>query len=385
MYFKKTPIPFTIIDTPENARCLDGSKPGIYYRPGEHKRNTLIYLEGVGNCAGHTVDDILENCYQRSFTLIGSSKYRPSFFNESEIEGIFREDDKTFGRWNLLIIPTCEGNLIQLILNILILVKCLLLMQEMLLLNIKILLCISGHKKMLMFIFDYMIKNYQLNLNHNVILSGSSAGAFGAHQYANYLQKILPLTDVRIIPDSGFFLDSPEPFQQIVQVFGNFIKNDHYKTIFPECKYQTIGSDFYKCILLKYSWEFIQTDAFIIGSLYDNWALQYIYQIPCYNHFDQCDPETLQFILSYGETYKMLLSNILSKKPNWGSWLISCGFHDFVQTNWYSNRNFTIPSSSKYTGQESLDQWINYRFLKSKQRIDQVPYPNNKNCAYQYK
>ncbi|KAL4467696.1 hypothetical protein ABPG74_013031 [Tetrahymena malaccensis] len=368
-FSQKTPIPFIIIDTPENARCLDGSKPGIYYRAGQNKRNTLIYLEGVGNCAGPTVDDILENCYQRSFTQIGSSKYRPSFFNSSEIEGIFREDDITFGRWNLLIIPTCEGATYAGDASV----------------QYKNTTLHFRAQRMLVNIFDYMIKNHELKLNHNVILSGSSAGALGAYQYANFLQKLLPLTDVRIVPDSGFFLDSPEPFQQIVQVFGNFIKNDHYKTIFPECKYQNNGSDFYKCILPKYSWEFIQTDAFIIGSLYDNWALQYIYQIPCYNHFDQCDPETLQFILQYGETYKKLLSNILAFKPNWGSWLISCGFHDFIQSDWYSNKNFTIPNNSKNTGQYSVDQWVSYRFLKSKQRIDSDPYPNNKNCAYQYK
>lgn len=80
-----TPIPFTIIDTPENARCLDGSKPGIYYRPGKSKKNTHIYLQGSGNCAGPTVEAILENCYKRSFTEIGSSKYRAPFFNETKI------------------------------------------------------------------------------------------------------------------------------------------------------------------------------------------------------------------------------------------------------------------------------------------------------------
>ncbi|KAL4475440.1 hypothetical protein ABPG72_022075 [Tetrahymena utriculariae] len=365
-FSQKTPIPFKIINTPENARCLDGSKPGIYYRPGESKRKTLIYLEGVGNCAGPSEEAILENCYQRSFTQYGSSKYREPFFNSSMIKGIFREDDKTFGRWNLLIIPTCEGATYAGDVSV---------QYKNITLNFRA-------QRMLQHIFEHMIKEYNLDKNQHVILSGGSAGALGAYQYANYLQRILPHTDVRIVPDSGFFLDSPQPFQQILQVFGNFIKNDHYKTIFPQCTYQTNGTDFYKCILPKYSWEFIETDVFIIGSLYDNWALQYIYQIPCYNHFDQCDPATLQFVLSYGEIYRTLLGNILAQRPNWGSWLISCGFHGFIHTDWYSDKNFAIPSGSKHTCQKSLDQWVHYSFVTQQQRIEQAPYPQNKNCAY---
>lgn len=101
---------FTTIPTGEDARCLDGSYPGFYYSKGS-SNNTLIYMEGMGNCAQETEEGILKTCYQRSFTSAGSNKNRPPIIPGSMMEGGFLSTNPSFGEWNLVLIPSCEGGL----------------------------------------------------------------------------------------------------------------------------------------------------------------------------------------------------------------------------------------------------------------------------------
>lgn len=104
----KRDLRFTTLETGEDARCLDGSFPGYYYSQGTTS-NTLIYLIGMGNCAAPTVEEILETCYQRSFTEIGSNIDRPPILPSSIATGIFSSENPIFGDWNLVVIPACEG------------------------------------------------------------------------------------------------------------------------------------------------------------------------------------------------------------------------------------------------------------------------------------
>lgn len=59
------------------AVCLDGTRPVLYHHKGSEKNKFLIYFPGGGVCSGTTQAETIEDCYQRSFTQMGSSSFWP--------------------------------------------------------------------------------------------------------------------------------------------------------------------------------------------------------------------------------------------------------------------------------------------------------------------
>ncbi|KAL4453938.1 hypothetical protein ABPG74_003821 [Tetrahymena malaccensis] len=358
-------LTFTTIPTGEDARCLDGSFPGYYYSEGI-TNNTLIYLIGMGNCAASTVEEILENCYQRSFTEIGSNIDRPEKLPSELIQGVFSGENPIFGDWNVVIVPACDG-------GVYIGDKTVTYKEKQ--------LYFRGQGLMKAIIND-LVQNKGLDQNKNVVLSGGSAGALGTYQYSNYLQKVLKNSQIKAIPDSGYFLDQPESFHQTLQTFGQFLKNEDYATIFPECLYQYgEDQDFYKCILPEYSWKYINVDTFIVGSLYDIWQYYSIYQFKCAKDFNNCDQETINFMnLLKDEEYNQV-SAILKQKTNWGAWLVSCPFHGIIQSDYIYDPKLSIPSGSQFTIWYSVQAWFEGKTGSLVQRLDRENWPNNSGCA----
>ena len=61
------------------AACLDGSPAAMYLHEGSglNKDKFLMYFMGGGFCGDLTLNSTIENCYNRSQTLFGSSNDFP--------------------------------------------------------------------------------------------------------------------------------------------------------------------------------------------------------------------------------------------------------------------------------------------------------------------
>ena len=85
--------------------CLDGSPAGFYIREGSGSgsESWIVHLEGGGWCANET------DCYDRSMTLLGSSKSWPSSI---ALGGFLSDDPKVnpdFYNWNTVYVKYCDG------------------------------------------------------------------------------------------------------------------------------------------------------------------------------------------------------------------------------------------------------------------------------------
>lgn len=74
-----------------------------------------------------------------------------------------------------------------------------------------------------------------------------------------------------------------------------------------------------------------------------------------------------------------LINDLMSKKPTWGVWIISCVMHGFAEFVTSVNMTYTVPPYTMNTLQEAFEQW---KSGQSRLFIDSENWPENTPCAY---
>ncbi|CAI5471760.1 unnamed protein product [Closterium sp. Yama58-4] len=91
------------------AKCLDGSPPGYYFRPGtgSGRQNWHIYLPSGGWCV------TVAACAQRAHTRLGTTRGYPKQLNDSiTFGGVLSSNERVnplFHNWNLVRLLYCDG------------------------------------------------------------------------------------------------------------------------------------------------------------------------------------------------------------------------------------------------------------------------------------
>ena len=94
-------------DLLQGAMCLDGSPPGYYMRAGtgDGASKWIVHLMGGSACTN------VSECYNRSFTALGSTTLSPE---TAEFYGIFSNSmtvNPDFYNWNFISVIYCDGGL----------------------------------------------------------------------------------------------------------------------------------------------------------------------------------------------------------------------------------------------------------------------------------
>jgi O-palmitoleoyl-L-serine hydrolase len=193
-------LPFkkVIHNTDPNAKCLDGSPPALYVHEGGDPTKFIIFFNGGGACFGNSIAEVLENCYQRSKTDLGSSK---GLKDEIIVNGGYLSTDPAkskFAGWTKIIIEYCDGSVHQG--NSLNGVK-----YKDTELFFRGAVNTRSH-------FAYLRTKYNFKDAGSVVLTGSSAGAQATALWINYVRSLLTDPSVMVsIPDSGVFLNVASP------------------------------------------------------------------------------------------------------------------------------------------------------------------------------
>ena len=99
------------------ARCLDGTRSGLFFSKGwgDGKNKTVIHFDGGGWCRGQSTTAVAEDCYDRSFSRLGSTS--PDIedpwgevldYGDLAFMGV-KEKDAMFYNWNRYFIIYCDG------------------------------------------------------------------------------------------------------------------------------------------------------------------------------------------------------------------------------------------------------------------------------------
>lgn len=115
-------------------------------------------------------------------------------------------------------------------------------------------------------------KKYGLGKAQKLLFTGSSAGAEGLLVQADRVKDMLPNVDVKILVDSGWFLDfaplRPQPCRELFSCTEQEALQKGIKIWNPQVdvdcgKYYT-GNSIWKCILGYHAYPFIQAPSFIM-------------------------------------------------------------------------------------------------------------------------
>ncbi|XP_033741599.1 pectin acetylesterase 5-like [Pecten maximus] len=325
-----------------SAFCLDGSAPGYYIRYGQFPGNTnwIIYLSPGAWCSTPA------ECYNRSFTALGSSVIAPIFFPFTGILSASEEENPDFYRWNMVNVLYCDGG--SFLGN----------RPEPLIYQGKP-LYLRG-TQVLAAIIEYLQINTNFGAAEKVILAGSSAGGLAALINVDHLRKkLVSVKSIHALLDGMLFLDSQN-------IYGKHKMQDTLKDVFhlhkiadapaiQECTSSLTSSIAYRCMDPLYFYNYLFTPVFLISSLHDSWYINHALAITC--PFKKCPPQEIIVIDEYKSATLRALQPVKQSVHD-GLFITSCPAHSLLLTKWFSQQAVSVNNSSL---QQALSKWYHHQ------------------------
>ena len=274
----------------DDSRCLDGSPGAYHFTKGKDDGATkwLVSIEGGAWCFTN------EECYNRSFTDLGSSKsYTP--YELTDIFGNYfirnPSTDNYMHNWNMILLRYCDGSSFtgntQIVYN-------------------NSILYYKGSLIMQAFINE--LKFLTSNKITHLVVGGMSAGGLASIIHIDKFKNAFPNILITGLCDSGFFPfhDNKKcekgPYQSNMMNLYNLMNSS--AGIHNDCKLAGLG---YRCLNAFDTFKFIQTPMFILQSKYDTYNIE---SILCINRF-----KYFHSIMKHGKEFEKALYMSVTSSP----------------------------------------------------------------------
>ncbi|GJP77416.1 hypothetical protein CLOP_g7813 [Closterium sp. NIES-67] len=241
-----------------DAKCLDGSPPGYYFRPGTGggKHMWHIYLPHGGWCL------TAAQCATRSRTALGSSTFYPDDPTNATLSpnfnGILSSNSTAnppFYNWNLVRLIYCDGAGYSGT-------------AGRLEVHNDTVLYLDGWN-IVQAVFEDLKANRGIKSAAQILLSGSSAGGQAVISLCDRIAGALPWAATKCIADSGFFVDSKDSA-------GGSTWRDTAKSLIAlhkpswlACMDALPDTDHWKCFFPQYTLRSVKTPIFVFHTLFD--------------------------------------------------------------------------------------------------------------------
>ncbi|XP_078571468.1 uncharacterized protein LOC144859073 [Branchiostoma floridae x Branchiostoma japonicum] len=344
----------------QGAVCLDGSPPGYYLRRGTGKgaKNWIIYLEGGGWCWD------VPDCYKRSLTNWGSSKYFKWNFWFDGFLSNSPSVNPDFYNWNVAMLKYCDGasfagNRTDVVVH-------------------------EGKqlyfrgRRVLQALLDHLLA-HGLDQANRVILSGVSAGGVAVMLHADYVRSRLPArVTYHALPDAGFFPDT-----------RNITGHEHIRTLYQrsftmqncsggvdeDCIKDKSEEMQWQCYIAQYAYKYVQTPMFIANSGYDYWSLWFVYHLRC--HPEQCPPEKQDKLQEFHQKILAITSQVRKSEKD-GIFLPSCFIHSLTSFG-YTWTDYLVSGTSL---RDAFHKWYTGKTPAVVANYFDKPYPENPTCPW---
>jgi hypothetical protein len=318
-----------------NARCLDGSKGGFYFRPASSPSAATkwkFHFMGGGWC------DTPASCFYRSKSLLGSSSFWPPTLSKlwppefAGFYGLMSANDTSvnpFGAWNFVWFGYCDGssqmsdNALPVLFN-------------------GTALHMRGRALLDAHLAELEAQHGFLSTATEVIVSGTSAGGQSTYMHSSFIKSQLRAPGARLVavPDAGFWwatrsYKSPDahPFLDMV-TRAMPMWNGTLRGGSGRCLQAPPYGNRNLCFVQPYNYPFAfgDVEAFVVQSLVDPANLGICYDMPCSlsgSAAGSCSAEEVAAILDFSHALK---ANITAAQAAFGlrdgHFFDSCSFHE---------------------------------------------------------
>jgi len=323
------PAPWSLVllDTSNGARCLDGSPPAYYYRPGigEGASKWLLHLQGGGWCVS------TGDCANRANSSLGSSNSWPRTgppTADGGAAGILSADpiiNPHFANWSVAFLGYCDGGSYAGSVSDPVPVG-----------NGDVIFYRGRH---ILDEFVSKLLSSGVSSASEVILSGCSAGGLAAFLHADYVGSLLPKS-VRYsaAPGAGFFLADFPAYTGGYEYLSNYKWVASAMNVTPNVNagcvayYATQPDALWKCFTAPYTLPFITTPTFVSNSLADSWQASNIMSFPCNpTSSGSCNADELAYLDRFRAAMVDQLAPVLQSKTH-GAFLQECFVHVVLGT-----------------------------------------------------
>jgi len=318
----------TLVDD-EMGKCLDGTSPAYYIRPGAEGEKFYVHHEGGGWCYNEA------DCVSRSQGDLGSSQYyaasttNPQGDDGTSPSGYLSADPSSnplMHNWTSVYLKYCDGA------------------------------SFSGRKEDTSatglyyrggYALDALLAdldaNQGLSTATDVVVSGCSAGGLATFLHVDEYAERYTSANVVGMPDSGFFLDwDDEPdVNYEAEMTWVFTAQEAAGGVDKDCvAAHTATNDTWMCMFAEHTAEHIQSPIFPLQSKYDSWQTGNV-----------LSPwATEDATNAFGAELTTRLINTVLDKPQNGAFLDACHHHC---------GNFNVMVTDGETQATAFAKWYN--------------------------
>ena len=342
----------------DDAKCLDGSPSGFYFRESSYSsENWIVHFEGGGWCFNE------RECLERSKTNLGSSKGWSQ--TTKDREHIISDDpnqNPSFYSWNHVFVPYCDGGAFTGS------------REDVSIVNGTRLYFRGRHNMHATWL--ELIEKFGVSHAKNVIASGSSAGATASMFAANWIRSVLPKNvNFRVVPLSGVFPPLPNVEGQEVrsiEMHDVFYMQNSSGTFERSCIETKTFEESWKCILPEEFLPLIKVPVFTVQSPYDSYSISCIWTASpqrvcsgvkswkkCVGDSHDCSKEQLRRMKNeWADVYRSIVSSVTFSRPGWGAFLHSCYSH--VGEGYDGWTQFKITNGTHFvSASDAVLEWFN--------------------------
>jgi len=184
---------FIQVKLDSSAKCLDGSPLGYYINQNSDSSDFVLFFEGGGWCHDNLIANKLKTkkftCEYRSRSVHGTTSNDPDTMPDPT--GILSGENSMFASWNRVYIRYCDQSGFSGIKN-----------------TKKESLFIGQGYSAFHSILESLKNEYKMSSAKNIVVTGGSAGGLATLWRCNEFQKFFPLSSIKCIADSAYFVDT---------------------------------------------------------------------------------------------------------------------------------------------------------------------------------
>lgn len=370
-----------------NAKCLDGSPGGFYYRKASTPSAATkwkFHFMGGGWC------DSANDCKNRAQGLLGSSKpWTPKLSNlwsnnaafyglmSAEVNETGQNVGNPFGDWNFVWLAYCDGSSQT--------------SNRDEPLNVGgTPIYMRGRAVLDAHLYELEKKFKFLSSATEVIISGTSAGGMSTFMHSSFIKSQLKAPNAKLVavPDAGFWWDTlkygsanERPWlDRMEKSIVSDVWNATLRGNLATCLDDKAAADQAKCYSQPYAYAYLDVPTFVIQSLSDPSNFGFCWGPPCKikgNSPGSCSTDQLAHFAEYSAN---LRENITKAQEDFGHrdghFLTACNQHEEScrQYDWWG---ITIDGQ---TMNSTFTTWYNHGGAAPGAKAVDVPWPGDTTC-----